>query len=59
MKNKKRFFAKLAKVVFGALTIIFFLLMLWLFLVVTPDQCSAECEAAGELLRLEMHDGRR
>lgn len=29
----------------ATLTLLFFALLAWLFLVLTPDQCSAECEA--------------
>ena len=34
----------------GTITMILFALLAWLFLIATPDQCSAECE----LIRAEM-----
>lgn len=34
------------EVVAGVLTLALFVLLAWLFLVATPDQFSAECEAA-------------
>jgi hypothetical protein len=40
MKMKEAF-----EIVGGILTIILFFILVWLFLVITPDQYSAECEA--------------
>lgn len=34
----------------ATLTLLLFALLAWLFLVLTPDQCSAECE----IIRAEM-----
>lgn len=32
----------------SAVTIALFVLLMWLYLIVTPDQCSAECDLARE-----------
>ena len=47
----KKFLINAIEVVGGILTIAFVIILFWLFLVITPDQYSAECEA----LRDEIH----
>ena len=44
---KKKLKAAL-EIIGGILTMLLFILLLWLFLIVTPDQYSAECEALRE-----------
>ena len=45
---------KTIQVIGGTIAILFLLLMVWLFLIATPDQFSAECE----ILREEMESAR-
>ena len=41
----KKFLMAALEVVGGILTIALIIILFWLFLVITPDQYSAECEA--------------
>lgn len=47
-KAMKKFLKSALDIIGGILTMILFILLFWLFLVVTPDQYSAECEALRE-----------
>ena len=51
----REFWANVGEVVGGILFMILVVILFWLYLIVTPDQYSAECEYQ----RAQMHDGVR
>ena len=44
----KKFLKSALEIIGGILTIALIIILFWLFLIVTPDQYSAECEALRE-----------
>ncbi|MGN0844725.1 MAG: hypothetical protein ACI4QT_05830 [Kiritimatiellia bacterium] len=50
--DRPKMLSTVLEIVGGTITILLFVVMIWLFLIVTPDQFSAECE----ILQMEMMD---